>query len=1050
MRFWNGNNASLVSLLKTLILAALLICLFKPLSAQTLLEVVQSARTAAAEGRKAEAISLYDQAVSAISDNTEADANTAFLQNELSTLYRSQDNIEAAVITAEDAVRRALNAKVEPTQLAIYRYNLALALFDQAKYEKAIITFNQALIDIEDLLNSPLEHNILRERGKALQVVGLFDQAISDFTQSLRLVETSADPQHQLNLLQLMTATHLVAGDVGQARLTIDKVSDDAADSKTQVLRARVLIAEGALGEAETLLNQVLNQSDSALQRASAHYNLAEIHFSRGDYPSSARSNLKAQSLFTEAFGPDHYALNQTAHRQAILLQETGDYASSLDIFTASQTRTAALFGTDHPTWVATEIERSSTLVKLGRLDEALVSLRNLTSRELSERSNILARSALGLRYYEDDRPDEAFEVLKPVVAQWQTGVYGLADAPPTMVALADIYALRSEWGQGTEIINDAIKLLSERGANSIDRLSEARRIKAQIHLGQGDTASALPLINANLDTAAEQIANLALTSGYGVNYAPSQIRKQVEQATQLFWSQSGTGPIRALNDDMFRAMQLVHLNETSAAALDTFSASQGQFAPLLTTRQDLLDRLRVLQSRHLAILRKDQSEAEESATELLQSIDALEAELNDLDGQLRRQAPDVMSYLSPAPASLDDVQSNLGPTEALWLHTALEQASYVTLITAKSARVYETDVTGSHLSEMVQRLRKSVSFRQTSSLPDFDVKTAAKLYDLLIDPLLSDAPETTTFYAIPDGALQQVSLAILVMGRRDGGTPSVNDGIDVLRYFGHEVALAHLPSPQLLILQSQYSKASAEDGLVGFGDPVFEGTGTVDTRAMAETFDKLSGLAKPDLLRSNLQPLPLTRVELETIQVFADVEDVRLFLGDEANETRVRTTNYKDVDTLIFATHALVAGEFTDLAEPAIVLTPPNNAHPSDDGLLLASEIMELDLNARLVILSACNTGSSSGRPGASGLSGLARAFWVAGAENMMVSHWEVSSSSTAAITPRMFLSLKNAPEISTAEALRRAMVGFVENTNDQAFTHPAHWGAFSIIGKG
>jgi CHAT domain-containing protein len=77
------------------------------------------------------------------------------------------------------------------------------------------------------------------------------------------------------------------------------------------------------------------------------------------------------------------------------------------------------------------------------------------------------------------------------------------------------------------------------------------------------------------------------------------------------------------------------------------------------------------------------------------------------------------------------------------------------------------------------------------------------------------------------------------------------------------------------------------------------------------------------------------------------------------------------------FATHGLVAGEIKGLAEPGLVLTVPDQPTEADDGLLTASEVATLALDADWVILSACNTAAGD-KPGAEALSGLARTFFM------------------------------------------------------------------------
>ena len=79
-------------------------------------------------------------------------------------------------------------------------------------------------------------------------------------------------------------------------------------------------------------------------------------------------------------------------------------------------------------------------------------------------------------------------------------------------------------------------------------------------------------------------------------------------------------------------------------------------------------------------------------------------------------------------------------------------------------------------------------------------------------------------------------------------------------------------------------------------------------------------------------------------------------------------------------------------LPEPALVLMPPKVGTKADDGLLLASEIAQLKLNADWVVLSACNTAAGEG-PDGEGLSGLAKAFFYAGTRALLVSHWRISS---------------------------------------------------------
>jgi CHAT domain-containing protein len=106
--------------------------------------------------------------------------------------------------------------------------------------------------------------------------------------------------------------------------------------------------------------------------------------------------------------------------------------------------------------------------------------------------------------------------------------------------------------------------------------------------------------------------------------------------------------------------------------------------------------------------------------------------------------------------------------------------------------------------------------------------------------------------------------------------------------------------------------------------------------------------------------------------------------------------------------------------AEPGLILTPPKEQSDTDDGYLSASEVAALKLDADWVILSACNTAAGEAKD-AEVLSGLARAFFYAGARSLLVSHWAVNSQSTVKL---MTKALAKCPPTLPSVALRQCAV--------------------------
>jgi CHAT domain-containing protein len=136
-------------------------------------------------------------------------------------------------------------------------------------------------------------------------------------------------------------------------------------------------------------------------------------------------------------------------------------------------------------------------------------------------------------------------------------------------------------------------------------------------------------------------------------------------------------------------------------------------------------------------------------------------------------------------------------------------------------------------------------------------------------------------------------------------------------------------------------------------------------------------------------------------------------------------------------------------MAEPALVLSLPAVATDLDDGLLTASEVAQLKLNADWVVLSACNTAAAD-KPGAEALSGLARAFFYAGARALLVSHWPVDSEITVKLMTTIFAKLAENPEITTAEAVRQATLAAMDDRTHPEWASPTSWAPFVLVGEG
>jgi CHAT domain-containing protein len=246
-----------------------------------------------------------------------------------------------------------------------------------------------------------------------------------------------------------------------------------------------------------------------------------------------------------------------------------------------------------------------------------------------------------------------------------------------------------------------------------------------------------------------------------------------------------------------------------------------------------------------------------------------------------------------------------------------------------------------------------------------------------------------------------------------------------------------------------------AHDCLCGT-DPVFSKA----ARARVEQYAGRQSVTSPDRVGTSevarlaeyLPQLPGTRKEVREIaaQLKADPDDIKL--GLDATETAVKQAKLDQYRVVYFATHGLVSGDlepFTKTkAQPALVLTIPDHPSDFDDGLLTASEIAQLKLNADWVVLSAANTAAGE-KPGAEALSGLASAFFYAGARSLIVSHWGISDEAATKLMAGTFRAFSRDPKLSHAEALRQSMLAMIDEAKSDAEADPRLWAPFVVVGE-
>jgi len=526
--------------------------------------------------------------------------------------------------------------------------------------------------------------------------------------------------------------------------------------------------------------------------------------------------------------------------------------------------------------------------------------------------------------------------------------------------------------------------------------------------------------------------------SKYATTSALLSLRSEVPD--EFLFIESFDATQRSLNSTAGRAIG------QSTARLMSDNKKDGK---KLRDRQDgEMEWHRILNEYKQSIAFSDGVSEVKNGTTYLDLLEEVEAKILDLDSQLKLDFPTHYAFTSPEPLSVPEIQELLGDDEALILILA---GNLGTLVFAVS----KDEVAFSAMSMDIDELAESVRFiRSSLEAPSsrFPMDQAYGLYRSLFDGVEHVFKGKDQIMIVPSGALGSMPMGVLVTEQPTELSPSTKN-LRSTKWWGAEQALTVLPSvSSLRSLRGAKLRKPGKKPFAGFGNPFLEKEGSLDADKLASrgTNAYFAGQYADHTALKSLGGLPATKDEL---LVFAKALGAKskksLWLGKRNTETIVKTLDLSDREIIAFATHALMSGEISGYAEPGLVFTPPSEASDFDDGFLTTTEITKLKLNADWVILSACNTASAN-KLGAEGLSGLARAFFYAGARSVLASHWQVSDKATAKLTTQTILFRKADPSLSKAEALRLSIVSLMGDASNPKYAHPYYWAPFVLIGDG
>jgi CHAT domain-containing protein/tetratricopeptide (TPR) repeat protein len=1069
--------------------------------AADLVKLMQQITTFTKDGKLAEAAEAGRKLVAVAEKVAGKDhvltATTLFA---LGQVYQMQGKLDEAVATFNRVL--AIREKAlgpDHAEVAAPLDRLGGIAITRGNYAEAERLLNRALTIYQRTLGA--DHNDTAMTrvglGRVRHAEARYGEAEAQFETALAALRKSPQPEHRMLVATVMNNLAVVAQDQGRLAIAETRLHEALAIQE-KILGpesiaiasylgnlAEVHVRQGRYAEAEAIQRRALQITEKVLGPDHADMsirlgNLGTLLTYQGRADEAEGLQRRALTIAEKALGPRHPDVASILNNLAHAVDELGRKPEAESLYRRSLALREAIFGPEHA-FVASSLGNIAGLMfQQRRFEDALpLARRSLAIREkaLGAAHPLVGDSlnSVGTLLDSLKRHDQSEPLLRRALAIREAALG--ANHPDLAISLHNLAQHHQDlrqWQDAYGTFKRAYAIwLGRRNALS-DAADEGRRIESRSNV-------------------IDPYIGLAVAGYHMAEGAPPDVAL-------------------ALRSEAFESAQWMGGASTSAAIARMAAraaAGGGELGDGVRERQDLAEEAAAIDRALINLMSQpDQQRTSGAHDALRRRADAIAGRLKEVDATLATRFPQYAALVSAGPVPLREVAGLLRADESLLMLVPTSREVFVWAVTPQASRWVRVPLDRDQLREHLGALRcgldqvgawsgdgarRCMELLKLGAPPGqagvapFDLRRAHTLYQALFGPV-EDLISGRRLLIVPAGRLASLPFHVLVT-EPPGAQPEAagSDGFEsyaAAAWLAKRHAISVLPSvASLRALRRLAQKSRAKTEFIGFGNPLLTGVDGNDRRAQERTscgpsppaYRMLAeagrralpearllhgGLAEVAALRRQ-PPLPETADELCAVARLLGAPETAVHLGAAATERRVKALSasgaLREARFVHFATHGLLAAETRQVgqtrAEPALLLTPPGQASEEDDGLLTATEVAQLKLDADWVILSACNTAAGEDRAGeepldAEALSGLARAFFYAGSRALLASHWYVESEAAVALVTGSFAELKRDPGIGRAEALRRAMLSLVAKGGRTA--HPASWAPFVVVGEG
>ncbi len=766
-------------------------------------------------------------------------------------------------------------------------------------------------------------------------------------------------------------------------------------------------------------------------------HNLGSLYKKIGNYGQALPLYLEAKDVFEKALGKEHPYYAASLNNIAVLYERMGDYSQALALQNETKEIDERVLGKDHPYYATTlnnlailhyhlgEYSRALPLFVQASVIERKVLGEMHTSYATSLNNQAAVHEALG--NYRRALPlyVEAIDIRREVVGERHVALI------QSLNNLAHLYHLMGDFDKGWDVLRQALSLSAGRTApETIDQHWYDQLVSASYpstgHLQEviKSLSVAYDILGIGpdmVDAKARQaiVADLANTL---LIKARNQVSGEDDKLRLLAQSHEWLQKSLRVLDPVRQTDKAFHLAEQNKSVL-LLQATKSEMAYRLGEIPDSL----VWQERNLL---EDQSQLQVNLLENTKGSeqDSLISQLNDInqsiDQFVRMIERDYPKYhqikYQMTDAQVNEIQPLLDRNTALLEYVVGDSVVHIFYVDQQQVQWYQLAVPNGELQDRIESMHHSLNDYSSRNAYKEYTRQANWFYESLIAPAITDKEGITHLMVVPDGELGHLPFETFLVEElsEEEGPHYLLDDYSISYSYSSTVWKENLEAQdpqnngQMLAVAADYGVA-------------------LDSTLLAMR------LPTDQWRRGELTELPAARKEVESLQE----KYAGFFAFDKVASERTVKAMAPEYSILHFATHGFLDEERPVLSSLAFT----EDSDSTESNFWQAHEISKTQLNADLVVLSACETGYGKFETG-NGVASLARAFMYAGAPALVVSLWQVHDESTSELMTRFYDHLDSG--MKKDEALRQAKLDFIQSA-EGIQKHPAFWSPFIMMGK-